>query len=93
LNQRLTNEELEPEYPDFYPNEVENNDLPMAPLEEVISRFNKSNITYHELVECILLDYLHDTYTDNLNNNNYKKIYTKLREIDANYRNKLRINI
>jgi hypothetical protein len=91
LNQQNNNEDLEPEYPDYYPHIEQNDDLPMAPLEDVISKFTKANITNNELIEYILLDYVHDNYVDNLNNNNYKKVYTKLRELDANFkRNQLR---
>jgi len=93
LNQQNNNEDLEPEpvYPDYYPHVEEYNDGPMAPLNDVINSFTKANISNNQLIEYILLDYVHDNYVDNLNNNNYKKIYTKLRELDANYKNNQRI--
>lgn len=89
LNQQNNNDELEPEYPDFYPNEVENNDSPMASLEDVIKEFNKANISNNQLIEYILKDYVHDSYRDNLTSESYKKIYTKLRGIDANFKRNL----
>ena len=90
LFQQNNNEELEPEYRDYYPNIVENNDEPMAKLEDVIKEFNKANITNNELIEYILEDYTHD-FNIHSNNKSFKKIYTKLRGIDANFRRNLRL--
>ena len=90
LFQQNNNEELEPEYRDYYPNIVENNDTPMAKLEDVIKEFNKANITNNQLIEYILEDYTHD-FNIHSNNKSFKKIYTKLREIDANFIRNLRL--
>lgn len=90
LFQQNNNEELEPEYRDYYPNIVENNDTPMASLEDVIKEFNKANITNNQLIEYILEDYTHD-FNIHSNNKSFKKIYTKLRGIDANFRRNLRL--
>jgi hypothetical protein len=91
LFQQSNNEELEPEYLDYYPYIiVNNNDTPMASLEDVIKEFNKANITNNQLIEYILEDYIHD-FNLHSNNKSFKKIYTKLREIDANFRRNLRL--
>jgi hypothetical protein len=90
LFQQNNNEELEPEYLDYYPNIIVNNDTPMAPLEDVIKEFNKANITNNQLIEYIYEDYIHD-FNIHSNNKSFKKIYTKLRGIDANFRRNLRL--
>ena len=94
LDQRNNNDNLEPEYPDYYPNVDENIDDwrgIMAPLEEVIKELKKSKINNNELIEYILEDYKFENLRENLKNKSFKKIYTKLRQIDTNYKNKLRL--
>ena len=89
--QRINNEELEVEEENV---EVTQNqhDL-MAPLEDVNIKFKSSGITYDQLLEYILEDYKNENHRHNLNNNNsYKKVYTELREIDANFRQNLRLS-
>jgi hypothetical protein len=95
LFQQNNNEELEPEYHDYYPtytilNTIVNNDEPMAKLEDVIKEFNKANITNNQLIEYIYEDYIHE-FNIHSNNKSFKKIYTKLRGIDANFRRNLRL--
>lgn len=64
---------------------------PMAPLQDVISEFNKAKIKNNELIEYILEDFKFENLRESLKNKSFKKIYTKLREMDADYRNKLRV--
>jgi len=61
---------------------------PMASLQDVISEFNKAKINNKELVEYILEDFKFENLKENLKNKSFKKIYTKLREMDSNYKNK-----
>jgi hypothetical protein len=95
LHQRNNNEELE---------EINNNvndanissveyeiSHPMAPLQHVISEVNKAKIKNNELIEYILEDFKFENLRESLKNKSFKKIYTKLREMDAVYRNKLRV--
>jgi hypothetical protein len=90
FNQRINNEELDQEEDEIEDRDESDDEEPMASLEETIQEFKKANITNNDLIEYILNDYLNE-HSDNLTNNiKYKKVYTLLRKIDANYKNKLR---
>jgi hypothetical protein len=67
------------------------NSHPMATLQDVISELNKSKIKKNELIEYILEDFKFENLGESLKNKSFKTIYTKLREIDSNHRNKLRL--
>jgi hypothetical protein len=89
-NEELDNDGLEEENAESQENDDE--EEPMESLENVNIKFKSAGITYEQLVGYVLSDYLGD-YEDNLtNNNSYKKVYTKLREIDANFKRNLRLN-
>jgi hypothetical protein len=96
FNQRNNNEEMDNDGLDDENAEVnleeEEEQEPMESLENVNIKFKSVGITYEELVGYVLSDYM-GHYEDNLtNNNSYKKIYTKLREIDANFKKELKNN-
>ena len=78
------NVEEEEEEDDEEDDEEEEELMPMAPLPDVISKFSLANITYENLVEYILTDYITGHHSS-LENSNIKRIYTKLREIDSNF--------
>lgn len=89
-NEELDNDGLEEENAEL---NIETQEEPMPPLPDVINKFNLSRISYSQLVEYILNDYMEDNHLTNLtNNNSYKKVYTKLREIHTNYQRNLRVN-
>lgn len=98
FHQRNNNEELEEITNDV--NDVNHVNIssveyeishPMAPLQDVISEFNKAKIKNNELIEYILEDFKFENLEESLKNKSFKTIYTKLREIDSNYTNKLRL--
>jgi hypothetical protein len=64
---------------------------PMAPLHDVISELNRVKIKNNELIEYILEDFKFENLRECLKNKSFKKIYTKLREMDSNYKKKLRL--
>lgn len=89
FHQRINNEELEQEEFELIIDENQEQP-PMAPFEDVNISFKASGITYEQLLEYILEDYKNE-HEDNLfNNNSYKKIYTKLRQIDSVYTKKVK---
>lgn len=95
LHQRNNNEELEEisnHVNDVNISSVEyENSHPMAPLQDVISELNNAKIKNNELIEYILEDFKFENLRESLKNKSFKKIYTKLREMDSNNRNKLRL--
>ena len=91
--QRINNEELELAEENENVQVTQNEHDLMAPLEDVNIKFKSSCVTYEELLEYVLEDYKNGNHRNNLtNNNSYKKVYTKLREIDANFRQNLRLS-
>jgi hypothetical protein len=89
--QRNNNEELDNEEEDEVIIEEDHED-PMAPLEDVNIKFRLAGITYDQLLEYVLKDYIGHHSLNLTNNNSYKKVYTKLRQIDANFKKNIRIN-
>jgi hypothetical protein len=65
----------------------------IVPLEDVKIKLKLAGITYDQLVEYVLSDYLDENHLENITKNkSYKKVYTKLREIDANFRRNVSLN-
>jgi hypothetical protein len=90
LHQRNNNEELEEINNDVNVRLVDDEmSYYMLKLQDVISEFSKIKIKNNELIEYILEDYNFENFRENLKNKSFKKIYTKLREMDINYRNML----
>jgi hypothetical protein len=95
FNQRTNNEEIDNEELEEGNDELvddQEDDVPMAPLEDVNNKFKSSGITYEELLEYILEDYKNEHENNLTNNNSYKKVYTKLRQIDSHFTKNLRNN-
>ena len=94
FNQRNNNEEMDNDGLDEENAEVnledEDEDEPMESFENVNMKFKSVGITYEQLVGYVLSDYHLISLNDN---NSYKKVYTKLREIDANFKRNLRLRL